>query len=86
MSLHKQSDVKNHLSPRFGTKIHLCKPVSDAAGLSVTEPDAIKAVPLGFAEDFLAEHSSSGKGPASTGPMTGSINPQAPAASKSTRQ
>jgi D-tyrosyl-tRNA(Tyr) deacylase len=85
MSLHKQSDVKNHLSPRYRTKIYLCKPVSDATGLSVAEPDAIKAVPLGFAEDFLAEHSSSGEVPASTGPVTGSISPQATAVSKNAR-
>jgi hypothetical protein len=83
MSLHKQSDVKNHLSPRYRTKIHLCPPVSDTSGLSVAEPDAIKPVLLGFANDFLTEHSSSG--PASTGPVTGSISPQATAASRNAR-
>jgi len=85
MSLHKQSDVKNHLSPRYRTKIHLCKPVSGAVGLSAGEPDAIKLIPLGFAEDFLAEHSSSGEVPASTGPVTGSTSPQAAAVSKNAR-
>ena len=85
MSLHKQSDVKNHLSPRYRTKIYLRKPASYATALSVGEPDAIKAVPLGFAEDFLAEHSSSGEVPASTGPVTGSISPQATAVSKNAR-
>lgn len=34
MSLHKQSDVKNHLSPRYRTKIHLCKPVLGAVPAS----------------------------------------------------
>ena len=36
MSLIKRSDVKNHLSPRFRTKIHLCQPESqpDATGFS----------------------------------------------------
>ncbi|MDE3199350.1 MAG: hypothetical protein KGN79_00395 [Acidobacteriota bacterium] len=82
MSLHKQSDVKNHLSPRFRTKIHLCDPASNTATPSVDKPDAVKPVPSGFTKDSLAEHSSKGEAPASTG----SINPQAPAASKSTRQ
>jgi len=85
MSLHKQSDVKNHLSPRYRTKIHLCKPISGAVGLSVGEPDAIKVIPLGFAEDFLAEHSWSGVVPASTGLITGSISPQATAVSTNAR-
>jgi len=45
MSLIKQSDVKNHLSPRFRTKIHLRQPESqpDATGFSAAEPDAINA-------------------------------------------
>jgi len=39
MSNVRQSDVKNHLSPRFRTKIHLCEPntQSDAAGVSQEE-------------------------------------------------
>jgi hypothetical protein len=85
MSLHKQSDVKNHLSSRFRTKIHLCRPVSDAASLSVDEPDTIKAVPLGFAEDFLAEHSSSDTAAAPAGFMTNFIRAQAAAISKNAR-
>ncbi len=85
MSLHKQGDVKNHLSSRYRTKIHLCEPVSGAAGLSVDEPDAIKAVPSGFAEDFLGEHSSSGAVSAPAGLVSGSINRHAAAASKNAR-
>ena len=87
MSLIKQSDVKNHLSPRYRTKIHLCQPVSqpDATGYSVAELGTIEANPLGFADDFIAEHSSSGLAFAPTDPVTGSIRPQAPAASKSVR-
>ncbi|MGA2571049.1 MAG: hypothetical protein ABSF23_11070 [Terracidiphilus sp.] len=81
MSLIKKSDVKNHLSPRFRTKIHLCQP--DATGFSVAEPDAIKANPASFAGDFVAEHSSSGVAVAPTDPATGSIRPQTPTASKS---
>lgn len=85
MSLHKQSDVKNHLSPRHRTKIHLCEPVSGAVGLSGAEPDAIKAAPLGFAEDFLGEHSSSGAISAPAGLVTDSSSRQAAAVSKNAR-
>lgn len=40
MSNIKQSDVKNHLSPRFRTQIHLCPPETepDATGFSGEEP------------------------------------------------
>jgi hypothetical protein len=31
MSISRKSDVKNHLSPRFHTKIHLCEPGSPEA-------------------------------------------------------
>jgi hypothetical protein len=42
MSLIKKSDVKNHLSPQFRTKINPCEPVSqpDTTGYSVAETDA----------------------------------------------
>ena len=87
MSPIKRNDVENHLHPPFLTKIHLCEPVSqpDATGYSVAEPDTIKANPSGFAGDFVAEHSSSGLAFAPTDTDTGSIRPQAPAASKSVR-
>ncbi|MFZ0393889.1 MAG: hypothetical protein WCF17_01200 [Terracidiphilus sp.] len=85
MSLITQSDVKNHLSPRYRTKIHLCEPESqpDATGFSVGEPDAIQANPLSFAEDFIAEHSPSCAALAPDKPLVGSIGPQAPATSRS---
>jgi hypothetical protein len=85
MSLIKQSDVKNHLSPHFRTKIHLCDPVSqpDATGYSVPETDAIKANASDFAKDFVAEHSAFGVAVATPGPVTGSVGPQAPKVSKS---
>jgi len=85
MSQIRQSDVKNHLSPRFRTTIHLCEPVSqpDATGYSVPEPDAIKANPSTFAQDFVAEHSLSGAAAAPAGPVTGSIRLHVPTASKS---
>jgi hypothetical protein len=87
MSLIKKSDVKNHLSPRYRTKIHLCRPASqpDATGYSVAEPDAIKANPSDFAEDFVVEHSSSATSPAPADLVTGSIRPRASTGSKSAK-
>jgi hypothetical protein len=85
MSQIRQSDVKNHLSPRFRTKIHLCDPVSppDATGNSVPEPDAIQANSSSFAQDFVAEHSSSGAAVAPGDHLPGSFRPEAPAVPKS---
>jgi hypothetical protein len=85
MSQIRQSDVKNHLSPRFHTKIHLCDPVSqpDATGYSVPELDAIRADLPTFAQDFVAEHSSSGAAVAPADPVTGSIRLHVATASKS---
>jgi len=87
MSLIKQSDVKNHLSPQFRTKIHLCEPVSqpDATGYSEAEPDAITADPSHFAKDFVAEHSTSGVDVAPPSPVTGSVGPPSANVSKSAR-
>lgn len=83
MSLLKQSDVKNHLSPRYRSKIHLresvCQP--DATSASVAEPDVTQAIPSDFARDFVAEHSSAGT--VERAPLTGSFSSQAPAASRS---
>lgn len=87
MSQIRQSDVKNHLSPRFRTKIHLCDPVSqpDATGYSVPEPDPIKATPSAFTQDFVAEHSLSGAAVAPADPVSGSSRLHVPTASKSAR-
>jgi hypothetical protein len=76
----KKSDVKNHLSPGFRTKIHVCPTVSQpyATDYSVAEPGAVQAGPSDFAKDFLAEHSSSGAAVATAKPVTGSIVDQAP--------
>jgi hypothetical protein len=84
MSEISQSDGKNHLSPRFHTKIHLCDPVSqpDATGCSVPKPDAVKADPSTFAQDFVAEHSLSGAATAPANPIIGSIRLLVPTASK----
>jgi hypothetical protein len=87
MSQIRQSDVKNHLSPRFRTKIHLCDPVSppDATGYSVPEPDAIETNPTTFARDFVAEHSSPSEAATPGDHLPGSFRPEAPAVSKSTQ-
>ncbi len=82
MSNIKKSDVKNHLSPRFRTKIHLCQPESPpaVAGYSVAEPGAMETGPLSFTEDFIREHSFSGAALVQSNPVICSIGPQAPAA------
>jgi hypothetical protein len=49
----------------------------------VGEPDIIKANPLNFAADFVAEHSLPGTSLAPTDPVISSIRPQAPTVSKS---
>jgi len=85
MSLIEKNDVKNHLSPRFRTKIHLCEPESqpDATGCSVAEPNAIKANASSFTEDFVAEHSSSRVAVVPIDSEAGSSSQQAPTISKS---
>jgi hypothetical protein len=85
MSLIKKGDVKNHLSPQFRTKIHLCQPESqpDATGYSVAEANAIETHASSFAEDFVAEHSSSGVAVAPPSPVTGSVGPPVTNVSKS---
>ena len=85
MSLIKQSDVENQLSPQSRTKIHLCAPVSqpDATGYSVPESDASNANLPNFVQDFVAEHSSSGAAAKPGDHLPGSFRPEAPAVSKS---
>lgn len=80
MSLIKKSDVKNHLSPRHRTKIHLCEPEmpSGTIGSAVAQRDGTETKPSNFAKDFIAEHSSSGIAFESTDPMTGLIYTQTP--------
>jgi hypothetical protein len=85
MSLVKKSDVKNHLSLRHRTQIHLCQPESqpDATGFSAAESDAAQTDLSIFAEDFVAEHSSLGTVLAQGNPLISSIDPRALATSKS---
>ncbi len=84
MSLVKKSDVKNHLTIRYRTQIHLCEPASqpDATGFSVAESDTAQSGPSIFSEDFIAEHSSFAI-VAPDNPSIDSIGPQDLAASKS---
>jgi hypothetical protein len=87
VSLIKKSDVKNHLSPRHRTEIHLCPPESqpDATGFSVEESGAVQTDASDSAKDLVAEHLSSGSSLAQGNPLIGSIGPQAPATSKSVK-
>lgn len=77
MSIVKKSDVKNHLSLRYRTQIHLCRPDSqpDATGYSAAESSAVQSNPSIFTEDFVGEHSSSGK---SVAPISGANDSPAP--------
>ncbi len=85
MSLVKKSDVKNHLSPRFRTKIHLSQPESqpDATGFSGAEPDTNQENRATFSKDFIAEHSSIAKPMKSVDLLTDSTRPLSSRVSKS---
>lgn len=63
MSIIKKSDVKNHVSARHSTQIHLRQPESqpDATGFSAAELGAVQSGPSIFTEDLLAKHSFSRK-------------------------
>ena len=65
MSNIKQSDVKNHLSPRFNPKIHLCPPESepDATGFSEEEPAGAEANKNDSTENPLSVSSAGGREP-----------------------
>jgi hypothetical protein len=84
MSNIRQSDVKNHLSARVRTKIHLCEPMSqpDATGFSGIEPQATKAETSAFADDFVVEHSSLGSIPVPDDRASDSVRPLAGSGSK----
>jgi hypothetical protein len=86
MSLVKRSDVKNHPSVDSRTKIHLCVPESepDATGFSGDELDIDKANVLGFAADFVAEHSAPGVA-ATTDHLPGSFRAEVPKVLKSAK-
>ena len=85
MSLIKKSDVKNHLSSRHRTEIHLCPPESqpDATGFSAAESGVVPPDTSDSAKALVAEHSSSDSAVAQGEPLVGSIGRQAPATSKS---
>lgn len=83
VSLIKKSDVKNHLSLRYRTRIHVSELESqpDATGFSAAEPDAIQATPFNCAGDSAAQHLSSGTALAQGDPLSGSVGSQAHATS-----
>jgi len=85
MSLIKKSDVKNHLSPRHRTKIHLCEPVDQVAAIdyAVAAPDATTAELSPFANDYSTEHTISGVASTPTANLTSPTLPRAPERSKS---
>lgn len=89
MSLfNKRSDVKNHLSARHHKINHENRPLSqsDAPVIAPVEPDAIKANPSDFAEDFNSVQSSSSPSIASIDGPTSSVDPQAHLPSRSVRE
>lgn len=56
MSNIRKSDVKNHLSPRFCSKIHLCQPKAepDAAGFPQEESARRDLIKNGSTESHLS--------------------------------
>jgi hypothetical protein len=77
MSNIRKSDVKNHLSPKFRTEIHLVPAVSlpDATGNSSAESGADQPDSPGFAKDFLADHSTSGVALTAVKPSADPVSP-----------
>jgi hypothetical protein len=62
MTLIKKRDVKDYFSARRaqGSRIHVVPAVKvDAAGVSAKQPVVDEPKPLGFNQDFTADHSSS---------------------------
>lgn len=88
MSITEKSDVKNDLSPRYRTKIHLCDPASqpDATGYSVTESDAIRADTSPSAKHDSAEQTIAVMTPTSTDNSTGCTDAQVSETSNSAQQ
>lgn len=68
MSNIRQSDVKNHLSPRFRAKIHLCQPESqpDATGFPYEEPASADPVENDSVENPLNFSSTGERTPIAT--------------------
>ena len=87
MSPLKRSDVQNHLHPPFFRKIHLVQPESqpDTTGFSGSDLETTQASPSGFAQDFLADRSSSPAALALADQVIGSGSSQAPVGSKSAK-
>jgi hypothetical protein len=84
MSLVTRSDVNNHPSLNFRTKIHFCARESqpDATGFSEAESDTNTGNPSSFTADFVTEHSAPGVA-VSTDHLPGSFRAEVPKVSKS---
>jgi len=65
LSIIEKNDVKNHLSSRFCTKIHLCPPASrpDATGFSHEKPAGADTMENDSLEQPLNLSSTSGRKP-----------------------
>jgi hypothetical protein len=87
MSLMKQSDVKDDLSPGDRSKIHLCESMSlpDATGYSMAEPNATEASLSVFTRNYSVEHTNARISSRPTTNSIGSTEPNAPEASKSSQ-
>lgn len=87
MSIIEKKDVKNHLSLRHSKDIYLCEPLSqpDATGYSVVEPDAVRANPSAFADDYSAEHTIAAIPATPSANLADPMDTQAPEISKSAR-
>lgn len=79
MSLIKKSDVKNHLSARHASHIHLCasETQSTATSFSAAGPGTAETVPSIFSTDFVEDHSNAGVAPAENNPVKPPTGPQA---------
>ena len=89
MSLfNKKSDVKNHLSIRHHKANHVYQPLSqtDEQGIVSVKRGAIKADPLGVAQDPIEERSSSSASLASNDGLASSSSVQTRVPPRSVRE
>jgi hypothetical protein len=75
MSLIKKSDVKNHLSARHQTHIHIA-PEPDATGFSGTDQPSAER---NFSADFTGDHTTTATPDVAPAASTSELTPHAPA-------